>query len=174
VPAISWIASQAPAQGFGGLAVLLDGPQGVSVQPDRLGISLLRAPTWPDPGADNGLQRLRLALMPCRQGWRQQAVPRAAQRFREPLWLRPAQGAQAAVPPPPLELGEPALQLISLRPAEQTGQAWATVHNLSPQRQLLQWPAGWQVLDGPGTDWLAPWQLARFRLCSAAVGPQSS
>ena len=174
VPAISWIASQAPAQGFGGLAVLLDGPQGVSVQPDRLGISLLRAPTWPDPGADNGLQRLRLALMPCRQGWRQQAVPRAAQRFREPLWLRPAQGAQAVVPPPPLELGEPALQLISLRPAEQTGQAWATVHNLSPQRQLLQWPAGWQVLDGPGTDWLAPWQLARFRLCSAAVGPQSS
>ena len=35
-----------------GLAVLLDGPQGVSGSPKGLGVSLLRGPTWPDPGAD--------------------------------------------------------------------------------------------------------------------------
>ena len=177
VAAISWIASQAGADLAGGLAVLLDGPQGVSAQPDRLGVSLLRAPTWPDPGADNGPQRLRLALMPCSQGWRQQAVPRAAQRFREPLWLRPAEAALAE-PPPPLALGGEALQLVSLRPADQPGEVWATVHNLSPQRQRLHWPVGWTQLEGPagtpGSDQLAPWQLARFRLRGAAVLDQSS
>ena len=49
VPLISWLATQAKAPG-GGLAVLLDGPQGVDVVPERIGVSLLRGPTWPDPG----------------------------------------------------------------------------------------------------------------------------
>ena len=90
VTAISWAATQ-PKAGGSGLAVLLDGPQGVSVSPERLGVSLLRAPTWPDPSADNGIQRLRLALAPCQDGWSSAGAPRLAQRFREPLWLRPAQ-----------------------------------------------------------------------------------
>lgn len=64
VSAISWLASVGPGRGDG-LAVLLDGPQGVSATAERLGVSLLRGPTWPDPGADNGWQRQRLALLPC-------------------------------------------------------------------------------------------------------------
>jgi alpha-mannosidase len=83
VTALSWVASA-------GLAVLLDGPQGVSAGPERLTVSLLRAPTWPDPGADNGWQRQRLALMPAPGGWRQAGVPQQARRLREPLWLHPA------------------------------------------------------------------------------------
>jgi alpha-mannosidase len=63
LPVISWMASQAAAPG-GGLAVLLDGPQGVDWDPGRLGVSLLRGPTWPDPGADRGWHRQRMALMP--------------------------------------------------------------------------------------------------------------
>ena len=99
VPAISWIASVAQAGG-GDLAVLLDGPQGVSGQAERLGVSLLRGPTWPDPGADNGLQRQRLALMACPSGWRGGAVPAQAQRFREPLWCRPLGRRGAAIDVP--------------------------------------------------------------------------
>ena len=83
VTALSWIAAP-------DLAVLLDGPQGVSAGRERLTVSLLRAPTWPDPGADNGWQRQRLALMPVQGGWRQAGVPQQARRFREPLWLHPA------------------------------------------------------------------------------------
>ena len=90
VTALSWLA--APE-----LAVLLDGPQGVSATADRLTVSLLRAPTWPDPGADNGWQRQRLALLPATGGWRQARVPEQARRLREPLWLHPAPpGAIAA------------------------------------------------------------------------------
>ena len=176
VPAVSWMASQAAAPGAGGLAVLLDGPQGVSAQAERLGVSLLRGPTWPDPSADNGQQRLRLALMPCSQGWRQQAVPRAAQRFRERLWVRPSQAAGAMEGPrdgttPGLRFGGDAVQLIAMRPLEQPGEVWITLQNLSPQRQPLRWPPGWRIQPEPtsepctnSADQLKPWQLASFRV----------
>ena len=179
VPAISWIASQSAGGGAdggdgsacgGGLAVLLDGPQGVSGSAEQLGVSLLRAPTWPDPGADNGLQRLRLALMPLAQGWRQQAVPQAARCFREPCWLRPASpgGAPRSTAMPALDLGHPALQMIGLEPADQGGGLWLSVQNLSPLRQPLRLSAGWSLLDGPAV--LGPWQLQRLRLGRSAAG----
>ena len=60
VPVISWFASQSAAPG-GGMAVLLDGPQGVDWSSDRLGISLLRGPTWPDPSADQGLSLIHIS-----------------------------------------------------------------------------------------------------------------
>ena len=184
VPAISWLASQTPTGG--GLAVLLDGPQGVSAQADRLGVSLLRAPTWPDPSADQGQQRLRLALMPCPTGWRQHAVPRQAQRFREPLWLRPAAAGAGGAAPLPLDLGSEALQLVQVQPRQRPGEAQLVVQNLSPQRQRLHWPPGWcarregmgdgafaaaQEADG---DVLRPWQLGRWRLSRGADSDQSS
>ncbi len=186
VPAISWLASQASAGG--GLAVLLDGAQGVSADADRLGVSLLRAPTWPDPSADQGLQRIRLALMPCADGWREQAVPRQAQRFREPLWLRPAAQAEGnEVPLPlPLDLGSDSLQLVQLQPLAQPGEAQLVLQNLSPQRQRLRWPQGWRARrEGLGDgafadaqeadgDLLRPWQLGRWRVSGGAELDQSS
>jgi alpha-mannosidase len=193
VPAISWLASVSPG-GLGDVALLLDGPQGVSGQAERLGVSLLRGPTWPDPGADNGLQRQRLALMPCPGGWRNAAVPAAAVRLREPLWRRPlgpmAAGDQGWPGLPPLA---PDLQLVALRPAARPGEALLAVQNHGPcQRQLVLGP-NWQVLarcdgleqdldrdgpaavpatkdairdqpDVPALTALAPWQLGFWRL----------
>jgi alpha-mannosidase len=178
VPAISWVASQAAS---GGLALLLDGPQGVSASPERLGVSLLRAPTWPDPGADNGPQRLRVALCPCMGGWRQAAVPAAAVRFREPLWLRPAPGpmpVERASGPSPwlpvLDLGDTDLQLVSLRPDPQPAVLQLTVHNLSPCRRQLVLNEPWEVIErldysaneraGNGITRLGPWQLVSWRI----------
>ena len=165
VPAISWAAA-------GELAVLLDGPQGLSAQDQRLTVSLLRAPTWPDPGADNGWQRMRLALMPAPGGWRRASVPDQARRFREPLWCRPAQtdpaqqGETPEQPPrhpggwgpiwpslPPL--GED-LRLVGLRVLEPPGRDLApegetvavlSVSNEGPCRRLLKLPAPWRVLS---------------------------
>ena len=85
---ISWIASQSAAPG-GGLAVLLDGPQGVDWSGDRLGVSLLRGPTWPDPSADRGWHRQRFALMPLSGNWMAAGVPQASLAMREPGWLAP-------------------------------------------------------------------------------------
>ncbi len=180
VAAISWLASCASGAG---LAVLLDGPQGVSAQADRLGVSLLRAPTWPDPGADNGWQRLRLALLPCGAGWRPADVPSLAQAFRDPLWLRP----QAAPDPlgatrqglAPLPSG---VQLLSLRPSPGGDAAVLTLANLTPCRQRVELGTSWRVearldgLDRPlppsdpgpactdGVGELSPWQLASWQV----------
>jgi alpha-mannosidase len=181
VPVISWLASQPCAGAGGGLAVLLDGPQGGSGDTGRLGVSLLRAPTWPDPGADNGLQRLRLALMPCSQGWRQDGVPQEARRFREPHWLRPARGKVKTGPSadaprhapgaPPLGFGSDDLQLVGLEPGDVPGEAWLTLQNISPQRRAVQLTPGWSLMDGPVE--LGPWQFRRLRL-RRGPGDQSS
>jgi alpha-mannosidase len=146
VPAISWIASVSPG-GLGDVALLLDGPQGVSGQAERLGVSLLRGPTWPDPGADNGLQRQRLALMPCPGGWRNAAVPAAAVRLREPLWCRPLKpGAADDRGWPGLPPLAPDLQLVALRPAARPSEALLAVQNHGPCRRQLALGPHWQVL----------------------------
>jgi alpha-mannosidase len=142
--------------------VLLDGPQGASATAERLGVSLLRAPTWPDPGADNGWQRLRLALMPYRGPWSQAGLASEALRLREPLWLRPAsclashakgigeideplgQSLRQGLPPLP-----PGVVLIGLRP-DPEGPV-LSVQNLTPCRR--HWHPGprWRLaaqLDG--------------------------
>ncbi len=169
VTALSWIAGPE-------LAVLLDGPQGVSAGPERLTVSLLRAPTWPDPGADNGWQRQRLALMPAPGGWRQARVPEQARRLREPLWLHPAPlrpGQSQERDWPGFPTLEEDLRLVGLRPAEplEGGQAPTseaspvarvaeaddggnrkrelilTVQNEGPCRRRLNLPAPWRVLQ---------------------------
>ena len=93
------------------MAVLLDGPQGVDWSPARLGISLLRGPTWPDPSADQGWHRQRLALMPFSGSWSDAGVPQAAIAFREPGWCAalPAELRQW-FPALPLQLTPVAMQ----------------------------------------------------------------
>jgi alpha-mannosidase len=167
VPVISWLASVPAADGRGGLAVLLDGPQGGSGNEHRLGVSLLRGPTWPDPGADNGWQRQRLALMPCPRGWRTDRVPVQAQRLREPLWIRPALPASACSSVTGGHLASvgrwtafPALaadlRLIALREAEDgRGTLLLCVQNEGPCRRRLSLPPPWRLLsrvDGLGRE----------------------
>ncbi len=136
VSAVSWIASVEEGRGDG-LAVLLEGPQGASAGPEELGVSLLRAPTWPDPGADNGPQRLRLALMPATAGWRASAVPQQASRFRDPLWLRPWAGSSPAMAALPSQ--EPDVQVVGLQQAAWGGGACVlSVQNLGPCRRRLR------------------------------------
>ena len=162
LPVISWAASQAAAPG-GGLAVLLDGPQGVDWDADRLGVSLLRGPTWPDPCADRGWHRQRMALMPIAGSWSAAGVTQAAIAFREPGWWGP-QSAQAKqwFPALPISLTPIALQKngdgVSCR-----------VLNAGPARCLWRPGHPWLVRRGkhdPFVDevLLAPGELAELQL----------
>ena len=93
------------------MAVLLDGPQGVDWSSARLGGSLLRGPTWPDPSADQGWHRQRLALMPFPGSWSDAGVPQAAIAFREPGWCAPLPAElRQWFPSLPLQLTPVALQ----------------------------------------------------------------
>jgi len=177
VPAVSWVAS-VQGGGGGGLALLLDGPQGVSAAVEELGVSLLRAPTWPDPGADHGLQRLRLALMPAPQGWRRAAVPQEACRFRDPLWLRPVFRAGEHAPVDLFPSQEPDVQVVGFEARTGgTGEVVVCLQNLGPMRRHLQLGTHWEVVarvDGlhaplpaekePSTHLLAPWSFSFWAL----------
>ena len=180
VTAISWVASQSKA-GAGGLAVLLDGPQGVSVTSDQLGVSLLRAPTWPDPSGDNGIQRLRLALYPSRHGWSSAEVPRLAGRFREPLWIRPAPRRAQEVSGQDeiagsidllegVDWANAQVRVLSCRPGSRPGRLALRLQNLSPQRQRWTLVSNWRWRRGDSEPWtrgglvLKPWQLLALEL----------
>jgi alpha-mannosidase len=90
-----------------GVALLNDGKYGHSAYGNTLRLSLLRAPTSPDPEADQGHHRFAYALMPHAGGWREAGVVAEARRFNQPLlWARGSAAARslAAVDDPNLVL----------------------------------------------------------------------
>ena len=68
-----------------GVALLNDSKYGHSAYGGTLRLSLLRAPTSPDPEADQGHHRFAYALMPHAGGWREAGVVAEARRFNQPL-----------------------------------------------------------------------------------------
>ncbi len=161
VPVISWLASQSAAPG-GGLAVLLDGPQGVDASPERMGISLLRGATWPDPSGDQGRHRFRVALLPLQGGWAQSGVPQASIAFREPGWHGPIRGAKSRswLPALPRQLCPVALR---------SGPDGAMLRLLNPGASRCTWTPGdgWQMgsdSDRMESVELGPGELVELQL----------
>jgi alpha-mannosidase len=74
--------------GFG-VALLTDCKYGYSTYENRMRISLLRSPKYPDPDADMGEHRFAFAVMPHAGGWREAGAVAEAARFETPLrWAR--------------------------------------------------------------------------------------
>ena len=162
VPVISWMASEAFAPG-GGLGLLLDGPQGADAGPQHLGVSLLRGPTWPDPSADQGRHRHRLALMPSPQGWMRDGLPQAAIAFREPGWQGPMGLVERWQGFPALPQ---ALTPVSLRSdPERAGTVLLQV--LNPGAARVFWApcdGGWRLEGGADAGCIPPGVLRELRL----------
>ena len=155
----SWMAL---LQQQGGLAVLLDGPQGIHVQDNHLSVALLRGATWPDPRADQGWWRQRLALMPLDGGWCENNVPAAADHLRWPIWLRPLPLAQRCdatqlwLPWP--ECGQ---RLLELRQTGDSQQSQLTLQQLAPWRGSLTWIKPFCAAEPKP---LQPWEIRSVRL----------
>jgi alpha-mannosidase len=97
-----------------GVALLNDGKYGHSAHTNTLRLSLLRAPTSPDPEADQGQHRFAYALMPHAGGWREAGVVAEARRFNQPLhW-----GKGAAPPGSLAAVDDPNLVLDTIKQAE--------------------------------------------------------
>src|SRR5438445_1784747 len=62
-----------------GVALLNDSKHGYDIHESVMRLSLLRAPTHPDPGADQGFHRFTYALMPHMGDWREAGVIEAAE-----------------------------------------------------------------------------------------------
>ncbi len=83
---------EVPAHRFGdlsehgfGVALLTPDTHGMSCHGSTLRLSLLRAPTDPDPEADQGEHEIRYAILPHRGSWQEAGVVGQARAFAEPL-----------------------------------------------------------------------------------------
>jgi alpha-mannosidase len=72
-----------------GVALLNDCKHGYDIHDSVMRLSLLRAPTHPDPNADQGRHRFTYALMPHLGDFRQAGVIAAAEELNMPLAERP-------------------------------------------------------------------------------------
>jgi alpha-mannosidase len=120
VPVHRWLDSTSPDLDYG-LAILNNSKYGYSYRPDRLEITLLRAPTWPDPEADRGCHQFTYALYPHSGSWQTAQLVRRGYELNYPLQasLILASNPTAALPPIGsfLELGAENLVLMALQPS---------------------------------------------------------
>jgi len=117
VPGHAWMDLSQPGLG---LAVLDDGKYGRSVEGGTLGLSLLRAPRFPDPEADRGVHAFTLGLVPHDGG--ASGVEREADGLREPLVVRALPRRRGAiVPAAPFRIEAPpwmGVEVAAFKPAE--------------------------------------------------------
>lgn len=100
-----------------GVALLNDCKYGHACHGNVLRLSLLRAPTWPDPGADRGAHTFRYALLPHAHGPQAGGVIPAAAAFNQPLLLRPTD-LPAGTAQSYLSAGHDALVIDTVKRAE--------------------------------------------------------
>src|SRR5829696_61168 len=109
---------EVPAHRFGdlsehgfGVALLTPDTHGMSCHGSTMRISLLRAPTDPDPEADQGEHEIAYAVLPHRGVWQDAGIVAQARTFAEPLLSSAGTGAFA-------EVDAPALVLDTIKRAE--------------------------------------------------------
>jgi len=73
-----------------GVALLNDCKHGYDIHESVMRLSLLRAPTHPDPNADQGFHRFTYALMPHLGDWREAGVIEAAEELNAVLGVPPS------------------------------------------------------------------------------------
>ena len=130
--------------GFG-LALLNDAKYGHSVRGNVLGLSLVRAPVYPDPLADEGEQRFTYALMPHESPWRD-SVRAEAEALNQPLFALPVSGVAEGVLRP-LSLEGLAVALAGFKSAEDGDGLVLRVYEPAGARGAVRpaLPDGWKA-----------------------------
>ena len=82
VPALRWADLSDQRHG---LSILNDGKYGYDIHGNVMRISLLRAPTWPDPTADRGKHQFTYSLYAHQGGWPQEETVHRGQELNNPL-----------------------------------------------------------------------------------------
>ncbi|WOD41642.1 alpha-mannosidase [Nodosilinea sp. E11] len=182
VPALRWADL---SDGNFGVSILTDYKHGFDATPTQLRLTLLKAPIWPDPGCDRGLQTFSYAIYPHTQGWQQAKTVAAARNFNLPLlsWvIQPPPGAKNSLPAASfLDLGETTWVLSAFKQAESSDQHYilrgyessGTETSLTLQGAMPMTVMGAvNLLEQPGEaqEWstVAPWQIVSLAL---SVGP---
>jgi alpha-mannosidase len=109
-----------------GVAVLDDGKYGRSAKHGTLGLSLLKAPNFPDPTADRGHHRFTYSVMAHHGCWRGAGVDAQAEQLNHPLVGAVARGAGGALADGWQAVrvdaaGAAHMEVAALKPAEDAG-----------------------------------------------------
>ncbi|WP_062119386.1 alpha-mannosidase [Aureimonas sp. AU40] len=163
--------------GFG-VALLNDAKYGHSVKGNVLGLSLVRAPIYPDPLADEGAQSFTYALLPHAGDWREGGVREEALDLNQPVLAKLASGLAAGLHRPLAVAGVPAA-LAGLKPAEDGNGLVARVYEPAGARGAfaLDPVRGWAVagdvdlleepVSRPAGPGLKPFEVRSWRLTRA-------
>ena len=84
VPALNWV-DLTDNSGKYGVSLLSDCKHGYDIQPNRLRLTLLRSPEWPDPQSDKGIHHFTYALYPHQQDWKSANTVQKAYELNTPL-----------------------------------------------------------------------------------------
>ena len=160
--------------GFG-LALLNDAKYGHSARGNVLGLSLVRSPVYPDPLADEGVQRFTYALMPHAGDWFEGGVREEAEELNQPLLAAAASGLAAGVVAPIAVEGVPAA-MSALKPSEVGDGLVLRIYEPAGRRGdfSVTVPQDWQLGDavnileepldrGPGAA-LRPFEIRSWKL----------
>jgi len=85
VPALRWADL---SESTYGVSLITDSKYGYDVEGNRMRLTLLRSPVWPDPAADRGTHEFRYALFPHQGDWRRGGTVRTAMEFCQPLLVQ--------------------------------------------------------------------------------------
>ncbi len=163
--------------GFG-LALINDAKYGHSVRGNVLGLSLVRAPVYPDPLADEGEQSFAYALMPHAGQWHEGGVREEAEDLNQPLLTLCARNLAEGVVAP-LAFEGLSAALGALKPAEDGNGLILRVYEPAGARGPFAFrpPAGWRdagavdILEEPSegktADGLTPFEVRSWRLAPA-------
>ncbi|MGG6242312.1 alpha-mannosidase, partial [Nodosilinea sp. AN01ver1] len=119
VPALRWADL---SNGDRGVSILTDYKHGFDATPSQLRLTLLKAPVWPDPGCDRGLQTFSYAVYPHAQGWQQARTVQTARSFNLPIQAcldcPTASSTSGPTAASWLNLGDNSLMLAALKQSE--------------------------------------------------------
>ncbi|MGK7962616.1 alpha-mannosidase [Crocosphaera sp.] len=122
VPALRWADLTDNSNNYG-VSLLNDCKYGYDSQSDRLRLTLLKSPRWPDPNCDIGNHQFTYAIYPHQGSWQAAKTVQKAREFNIPLQVIIAHNKinnQGTLPPTFSALNIPSDNLIvsALKPAE--------------------------------------------------------
>ncbi len=118
VPALRWADLGDDKQG---VSILNDSKYAYDALGDTLRLTLLRAPTWPDPDADRGMQHFRYAIYPHTGPWQKAETVHRAYELNQPLIATQTFSHTGTLPPTHSFVsieGAPSVILTAVKKAE--------------------------------------------------------
>ncbi|XTZ11161.1 MAG: glycoside hydrolase family 38 C-terminal domain-containing protein, partial [cyanobacterium endosymbiont of Rhopalodia yunnanensis] len=129
VPALRWADLTDKSQNYG-VSILNDCKYGYDSQSDRLRLTLLKSPRWPDSNCDRGLHYFTYAIYPHQGSWQEAKTVQRGYELNVPLNVvfSPKNKLNQPTTLPPvnqfLNLGSDNLILSAFKPAEDHSNAW--------------------------------------------------